>query len=135
MSVSGVCERLAKRDQSESVVVVRWAIGTEGCWERGSNARPTYNKPGQIHTHTHSQNLYHNSCMYVESMTTNIILAIVLLYTNYASPAVSPYIQAPTLSPLPTIRKTSPSPRRLSQKHSIFVSPHTRKHTHMHTML
>ena len=51
-----MCERVLAvsgavgRDQSESVVVVRWAIGTEGCWERGSNARPTYNKPGQIHS-------------------------------------------------------------------------------------
>jgi hypothetical protein len=47
------------------------------------------------------------------------------LIKNYALRFTPGETEAPTLSPLPTIRKASPSPRRLSQKHAIFVSPHT----------
>ena len=63
----------------------------------------------------------------------------------HSSPACFCVLQPPTLSPLPTIRKTSPSPRRISRQHPIFVSPHTREltthllctyiHTYIHTYI
>lgn len=33
-------------------------------------------------------------------------------------------VEAPPLSPFPSIRQQAVSPRRISQQHSVFVSPH-----------
>ncbi len=40
------------------------------------------------------------------------------------SPSFSVKMEAPPLSPFPSVRAQPLSPRRVSQRHSIFVSPH-----------
>ncbi|XP_060775164.1 retinoblastoma-like protein 1 isoform X2 [Neoarius graeffei] len=43
---------------------------------------------------------------------------------RYAHPAADNRVEAPPLSPFPSLRAQPLSPRRISQKHSIYLSPH-----------
>nr|XP_029539984.1 retinoblastoma-like protein 1 [Oncorhynchus nerka] len=43
---------------------------------------------------------------------------------RYAAPSMDNRMEAPPLSPFPSMRAQPLSPRRISQRHSIYVSPH-----------
>ncbi|KAL2090638.1 hypothetical protein ACEWY4_012901 [Coilia grayii] len=43
---------------------------------------------------------------------------------KYATPSTDSRMEAPPLSPFPSVRAQPLSPRRISQRHSIYISPH-----------
>ncbi|XP_076869913.1 retinoblastoma-like protein 1 isoform X2 [Brachyhypopomus gauderio] len=52
------------------------------------------------------------------------VLKIKPFALKYALPAVDNKMEAPPLSPFPSVRAQPLSPRRISQRHSIYLSPH-----------
>lgn len=54
----------------------------------------------------------------------NFFLLIIWKKYLTLSPSFSVKMEAPPLSPFPSVRAQPLSPRRVSQRHSIFVSPH-----------
>lgn len=50
---------------------------------------------------------------------------------KYATPTSDSRVEAPPLSPFPSMRAQPLSPRRLSQRHSIYISPHKNNGTNL----
>ena len=117
--VLDVPNRACPRDQSETIAGMHWDVRTllRDVDLQPALPAPNINNPGWFSLYL---NVPHCTC--VNNTCAHFVHKICTTL-----PDTCP--QAPTLSPLPTIRKASQSPRRLSQKHSIFVSPHTRECT------
>lgn len=49
---------------------------------------------------------------------------IQVIIKKYLCNFFSPQVEAPPLSPFPSIKQLPVSPRRISQQHSLYVSPH-----------